>query len=117
MAIVLVVDDEPLIRMNAVDLVEQAGFVALEAANADEAIQILMGRTDIYAVFTDVQMPGSLDGIRLLKVIRDRWPPVALLVTSGQVRPQVADLPENTHFLPKPYMMGELKTHLDELIH
>ena len=68
-------------------------------------------------VFTDIQMPGSMDGLRLAAAVRKRWPPVALLVTSGQFRPGHGDLPENAHFLPKPYMFGELKTHLDELAH
>jgi CheY-like chemotaxis protein len=96
MAIVLVVDDEPLIRMNAVNLAEQAGFIVLEAANADEAIKILTGRDDIYAVFSDVQMPGSMDGVRLLKLIRDRWPPVRLVLTSGKTLPDNADLPQGS---------------------
>jgi CheY-like chemotaxis protein len=112
MTIVLVVDDEPLIRMNAVDLVEQAGFTALEAGSADEAIEILMSRNDIYAVFSDVQMPGSMDGIRLLKVIRDRWPPVRLILTSGKPLPDDADLPSGSAFLPKPYGFPELRAAL-----
>jgi len=112
MAIVLVVDDEPLIRMNAVDLVEQAGFIALEAGNADEAIRILMNREDIYAVFSDVQMPGTMDGVRLLKVIRDRWPPVRLILTSGKSLPEDTELPTGSVFIPKPYGIGNIRAAL-----
>lgn len=112
MAIVLVVDDESLIRMNAVNLVEQAGFTALEATNADEAIQILSKRNDIYAVFSDVQMPGSMDGIRLLKVIRDRWPPIRLILTSGKLLASDTYLPSGSVFIPKPYGLGELRAAL-----
>ena len=81
--VVLVVDDEVLVRTVAVDMVEQAGFEVIEASNADEAIRILESRQDIRAVFTDIQMPGSMDGLRLAQSVRDRWPPVALIVTSG----------------------------------
>jgi CheY-like chemotaxis protein len=112
MAIVLIVDDEPLILMNAINFVEQAGFTALEAANADEAIQILTKRNDIYAVFSDVQMPGSMDGVRLLKVIRDRWPPIRLILTSGKLLPTDTCLPSGSVFIPKPYGFGELRAAL-----
>lgn len=83
-AVVLVVDDSALIRMGAVDLVQCAGYEALEAQDADEAIRILESRDDIDLVFTDVQMPGTMDGIKLAHYIRNRWPPVKLIVASGQ---------------------------------
>ena len=114
---VLVVEDEALIRMHAADMIRDLGFEVIEAANADQAISLLESNSKISVMFTDVQMPGSMDGLRLAAVVRKRWPPVALLVTSGQFRPKGGDLPENTHFLPKPYIAGELKTHLDALTH
>lgn len=92
--VVLVVEDETLIRTCAVEMVEAAGFQAIAAADADEAIEILESRNDIRAVFTDVQMPGSMDGLRLAHVVRSRWPPVALIVTSGHITPTTADLPD-----------------------
>src|ERR1044071_1119629 len=101
--VVLVVEDESLIRMNAMAMVEEAGFEAIAASDADEAIQILESRSDIRAVFTDVHMPGSMDGIRLARVIRSRWPPVALIVTSGQTTVLENDLPTGGRFLRKPY--------------
>jgi two-component system, response regulator PdtaR len=82
--VVLVVEDSHIIRMCAVDLVVAAGFEALEASSADEAIQVLEGRSDIHLVFTDVSMPGSMDGIKLSHYIRKRWPPVKLIVVSGK---------------------------------
>lgn len=102
-AVVLVVEDEPLLRMMAADLVEEAGFDVLEASNADEAIAILEVRADIRIVFTDVDMPGSMDGIKLAAAIRGRWPPVELIVTSGHHRVADLTLPERGVFFEKPY--------------
>lgn len=89
MALVLVVDDEPLIRMSATAMVAQLGYDVLETDSADEAVRILESRDDIRIVFSDVQMPGTMDGLRLLKVIRDRWPPICLILTSGKPWPKV----------------------------
>jgi len=102
-AVVLVVEDNPLIRMCAVDLVLAAGFEALEAGDADEAIRILEARADIHLVFTDVTMPGSMDGIKLTHYIRDRWPPVKLIVASGKTIVEESDLPTGARFFFKPY--------------
>ncbi len=111
--VVLIVEDEPLLRMIAVEMVEAAGFVALEAARADDAIRILEQRSDIRIVFTDIDMPGSMDGLKLAAAIRGRWPPVELIVTSGQTIVQQAALPERGVFLPKPYREHEVV----ELLH
>jgi CheY-like chemotaxis protein len=82
--VILVVEDEAIVRMMAVSVAENAGFEALGAATADEAIKILESRLDIRLVFTDVNMPGSMDGLRLAHAVRNRWPPVELIVTSGR---------------------------------
>ena len=119
-AVVLVVEDSPLIRMGAVDLVTSAGFEALEASDAEEAIRILEARPDIHLVFTDVGMPGTMDGIRLSHYIRNRWPPVKLIVTSGKMTIDESRLPVGARFFPKPYdesaiveaMMGMLSSPL-----
>jgi CheY-like chemotaxis protein len=108
MTVVLVVDDEALVRMNAVDMIEEAGHEVVEAASADEALQILARRPDIEIVFSDVSMPGSMDGLRLLQVIRDRWPPIRLVLTSGKALPAGASIPVGSVFLPKPYAYGDL---------
>ncbi len=101
--VVLIVEDELLLRMDAVDMIGAAGFEALEAGNADEAIEILQGRPDVTVVFTDIQMPGSMDGLKLARAVRGRWPPIKIVATSGLVHIADADLPEGGRFLPKPY--------------
>ncbi len=102
-AVVLVVEDSAIIRMGAIDLVFSAGYEALEAGDADEAIRILESRDDIDLVFTDVQMPGTMDGIKLSHYIRDRWPPVKLMVASGAAILDESSLPVGCTFFSKPY--------------
>jgi two-component system, response regulator PdtaR len=101
-SVVLGVEDENLIRSTAMDMVEEAGFEAIAASDADEAIQILESRYDIRAVLTDVQMPGSMDGLRLARVVRNRWPPVALIVTSGRANVQESDRQRVRDFYASP---------------
>jgi CheY-like chemotaxis protein len=114
--VVLVVEDEPLVRMHAAAVIEAAGFDTVEANNADEAIAILEARKDIRIVFTDVEMPGSMDGLRLARAIRDRWPPVELVLTSGRYHPGFGHLPERGQFVPKPYTGDALVTALKNLV-
>jgi CheY-like chemotaxis protein len=101
--VVLIVEDEFLIRMDAIDMIKSAGFEVVEAESADEAILILEDRPDITVVFTDVQMPGSMDGLKLAAAIRGRWPPIKIIATSGLHDIREADLPAGSRFLPKPY--------------
>ena len=101
--VVLIVEDEPFIRMDAADAIRADGFDVLEVSNADEAIAILEVRADIAVVFTDIQMPGSMDGLKLAAAVRNRWPPIRIIATSGNVRVTPSDLPEGGRFLPKPY--------------
>src|SRR5258705_4282426 len=101
--VVLIVEDEFLLRMDAVDMIAAAGFEVVEAANADEAIKILEARRDITVVFTDIQMPGSMDGLKLARAVRGRWPPIKIVATSGPVALPETDLPECGKLLPKPY--------------
>jgi CheY-like chemotaxis protein len=101
---ILVVEDEPLLRLMAVDIVQDAGFEALAATTADEALAILEARADdVRLVFTDIQMPGSMDGLGLAHAVRDRWPPVELIVTSGRCHIGANELPARGRFIPKPY--------------
>jgi len=113
--VVLIVEDEFLIRMNAIDMIRAAGFDVVEAANADEAILILENRRDITVVFTDIQMPGSMDGLKLAAAVRGRWPPIKIVTTSGNARVTEDDLPSGSRFLPKPYSAEEIATTLREL--
>ena len=101
--------------MNSVDMIREFGFGVVEAADADEAVTLLESVSDIKVVFTDIQMAGSMDGLRLANVIRDRWPPIALLITSGRVRPPVDDMPAGARFIPKPYSPSQLREELQLL--
>jgi DNA-binding NtrC family response regulator len=96
------VDDEPLIRFATVDALEEAGFEVLEAGNADEALAVFEA-TQIDAVFTDVNMPGSTDGLGLMTRVRARAPQTRVIVTSGHVRLGAFDLASGVSFVPKPY--------------
>jgi|SRR5450432_2711501 CheY-like chemotaxis protein len=113
--IVLVVEDDHLLRLDATDMVESAGFEVIEAANADEAISILESRNDIAVVFTDIQMPGSMDGLKLARAVRGRWPPIKIVTTSGLRIIEETDLPEGGRFLPKPYSSVQVRGLLHEL--
>ena len=100
---VLVVKDQVFIRMAALDIVDQAGFDAVEADGADRAIAILETRQHIHLVFTDVDMPGSMDGNKLAHYIRERWPSIMLIVVSGKTIIAGSDLPAGAKFFSKPY--------------
>jgi CheY-like chemotaxis protein len=114
--VVLVVEDEPLMLIDALDLVTDAGFEAIGANNADEAIRILENRKDIRVVFTDVNMPGSMDGIKLAHAVRNRWPPIEIIVTSGLNLANVQELlPERGVFFPKPYTPAQVASALHRL--
>jgi CheY-like chemotaxis protein len=102
MPTVLVVEDEVMIREVVKDELEDAGYTVIVAAHADAAIAILEVRHDIHLVFTDIDMPGSMDGLKLAACVRDRWPPVHIIITTGKSRP--ATVPVNALFIPKPYV-------------
>ena len=113
--VVLIVEDEFLLRMNAVDMVGAAGFEVVAAANADEAIEILEARHDVTVIFTDIQMPGSMDGLKLARAVRGRWPPIKIIATSGHADVRETDLPEGGRFVPKPYDSAQVAGVLREL--
>ncbi len=100
---VLVVEDEPLIRLGLASLIEEAGYDVIEAADADEAIEALEADSGIRLVLTDVDMPGSMDGVRLAHHVRRKWPPVRLIVISGKVGVKPTELPAGAKFISKPY--------------
>jgi|SRR5271165_726356 len=116
-AVVLIVEDESILRELAVEFVEEAGFVALEAGDADEAVALLKARSDIAVLFTDINIPGSMDGLKLAHTVRDRWPPIKIIVASGRVRLKQSDLPPNSAFLEKPYhgktMIAQMRSMVD----
>ncbi len=100
---VLVVEDEALVRMGIVDYLEDQGFAVFEASNADEAIRLLTANADIRVLFTDIDMPGGMDGLRLAAAVRDRWPPIKIIVTSGHRKATAAQMPSDAVFFAKPY--------------
>ena len=114
-AVVLVVEDEPLLRMAAVDVVEDAGFEALEAGTAAEAAQLLESRPDIRVVFTDIQMPGGMDGMGLVRWAWGRLPPMSFLIVSGAVRPDISAMGARAQFFAKPYDTAALTGALQQL--
>ena len=114
--VVLVVEDEPIIRMSAVDALTEGGFQIVEAANADEAVPLLEARMDIRIVFTDIDMPGSMNGLTLAAAIRGRWPPVEIVLTSGHLKIALGDLPERCLFIPKPYSTSHVIATLREIV-
>jgi CheY-like chemotaxis protein len=101
-AVVLVVEDELLLRMRAVDMVEDAGFTSVEAVDADEAVAILESRSDISLLFTDIQMPGSMDGLKLAHAVHRRWPSIKIILVSGQLELADLDIPLDSRFFGKP---------------
>lgn len=113
--VVLVVEDEALIRMNSAEVIRDLGFEVIEAVDAAHAVELLESVSGITVVFTDIQMPGSMDGLLLAAVVRNRWPPIALLVTSGKLRPASSDMPAGARFISKPYLPSELKEQLHSL--
>jgi two-component system, response regulator PdtaR len=113
--VVLVVEDDVLLRWTAVAIIEDAGFDIVEAGTGIEAISILEKRSDIRTVFTDVEMPGSINGLQLAHLISTRWPSIGIMATSGQFRLRDDDLPEGARFLHKPYAVSHLTDTLREL--
>ena len=111
----LIVEDETLLRWSAVAAAQDAGFCAVEAGSAIEAIAILENRNDIRIVFTDIQMPGSMDGLKLSAFVRKRWPPVRIIVTSGKRLVEITELPDGSMFFAKPYQLDVVTTAMREL--
>lgn len=101
--ILLVVEDELLVRLDFADLAQAAGFETVEASSADEAVEILQSREDIKVMFTDIRMPGSMDGVALAHYVRDRWPPTIIVICSGNEPPEEDTLPRDARFVPKPF--------------
>jgi two-component system, response regulator PdtaR len=114
--VVLIVEDDPLLRMLAVEVVAEAGFVALEAGDADEAVSLRESRPDIFLLFTDIDMPGSMDGLKLAHAVRDCWPPVKILIVSGKVQVHSSELPSNSCFVGKPYETAAMVAKLRSLV-
>jgi CheY-like chemotaxis protein len=114
--VVLVVEDDMLLRMRAVDMVEDAGYTSVEAVDADEAVAILESRSDIALLFTDIQMPGSMDGLGLARSVHERWPPIKIILVSGQLKPTSVDIPANSRFFGKPLEAQAMIAQIQNMI-
>jgi CheY-like chemotaxis protein len=115
-AVVLVVEDEMLLRMRAVDMVEDAGYTSVEAIDADEALKILESRSDIALLLTDIQMPGSIDGLGLAHAVRERWPPIKIIVVSGALKLSDIAIPADARFFGKPLETKEMIVQMQTMI-
>lgn len=113
---VLIVEDEMLLRMRTVDIVEDAGFTPLEAVNADDALALLESRSDIELLFTDIQMPGTMNGLKLAHAVHERWPLIKIILVSGQVTPNEEDRPANSRFFGKPVEVQQMIAELQGMI-
>lgn len=113
--LILVVEDEPLILLATQDLLEDAGYRVLTAANAADAIACLEGHPDIRLVFSDIDMPGAMNGLALVACVRDRWPPIAIILTSGHQRPSEESMPTGAEFFAKPYSNRLLSNAIERL--
>jgi two-component sensor histidine kinase/CheY-like chemotaxis protein len=113
---VLVVEDEMMLRMRAVDMVEDAGFTPVEAINADDALAILESRSDIELLFTDIQMPGSMDGLKLAYAVHERWPLIKIILVSGQLKLTDGDKPADSRFFGKPLDVKQMIAELQDMI-
>ena len=116
MAAIMIVEDEPLVRSVSADLLAEAGYDVIEKQNADEAIAFLETHDDIVLVFTDVDMPGSMNGLQLARTIHARWPAIKLLITSGQAYPKPQEIPVTGRFIPKPYLWMDLTLQVRSLL-
>lgn len=108
MPVILVVEDEPLLCLDISNALRDEGHDVIATTNADDAIKVLQSRTDIRTVFTDINMPGSMDGLKLAAAVRERWPPVNIIVTSGMRAPRPDEMPAKALFIAKPYRTGDV---------
>jgi DNA-binding NtrC family response regulator len=115
-AVVLIVEDEMMLRMRAVDIVVDAGYTPLEALDAVEAVAILESRSDVVLMCTDIQMPGQMDGVGLAHAVYERWPTIKIIVVSGQLNLPQLDLPPRSRFLGKPLNAGEVIAEMRDMI-
>jgi CheY-like chemotaxis protein len=115
-AVILVVEDEMLLRMRVVDMVEDAGYTSVEAVDADQAVAILESRSDIALLFTDIQMPGAMDGLALAHSVHERWPPIKIILVSGQLKLASSDIPPDSRFFGKPLKATEMIAEMRDMI-
>lgn len=114
--VVLVVEDEMMLRMKVVDMVEDAGYTPIEAVDADEAMAVLQSRSDIVLMLTDVQMPGSMNGLQLAHAVHERWPPIKIILASGQLKLSGSDIPLDSRFFGKPLQSEDVIAEMRDML-
>jgi CheY-like chemotaxis protein len=113
--VILIVEDETLVRLSAVGMFEDAGFRMIEAANGDQALELLSADSAVQLLFTDINMPGTIDGLALARQVRARWPHIGIMVGSAKQAPQPEELPAGSRFEQKPYSPETVVRHAREL--
>lgn len=113
---ILIVEDEPIIRMCAAEMVEDAGYIALEVGDAQAAMALLEDGKPVAAVFTDINLPGGMDGLALAEEVERRWPEIRILIASGRAAPPASQLSGKVSFIPKPYGSDELLAALEAVL-
>jgi CheY-like chemotaxis protein len=113
---ILVAEDNELLRLTTSELLDDHGYTVVEARSAEEALELMEKRKDIRLLFTDIQMPPGCDGLELAREVHNRWPKVLLVITSGQVQPNRADIADHGLFIRKPYLARDLLHKIDDLI-
>jgi CheY-like chemotaxis protein len=113
--VILIVEDEALVRLSTVGILEDAGFRMIEAVNSDQALELLEMDSDVQLLFTDVNMPGTIDGLSLARQVHDRWPHIGIMIASAKSKPQPSELPAGSRFHQKPYSPDRVVKHAREL--
>ena len=116
MSVILTVEDEALISEYLGEVLGETGYTVVATSNADEAIEVLKARADVRVIITDINMPGSMDGLKLAAAVRDKWPPIKIIITTGRARPSGDQMPSGSVFVAKPYNRADLVralAHLD----
>src|ERR1700722_19965188 len=113
--VILIVEDEALVRLSAVGMLEDAGFRMIEAVNSDKALELLAADSDVQLLFTDINLPGTIDGLALARQVHDRWPRIGIIIASARSMPQPRELPAGSHFHQKPYDADAVVRHAREL--
>jgi len=116
MTTIMIVEDEPMIRHMGAEILADAGYDVIEAEDAGDALSVLEQRRDVKLLFTDVRMPGAMDGLELAERVHDRWPKIRLLVTSGHTRLSNAEVPDAGEFMPKPYNWRDLQVRVERML-
>lgn len=114
-ASILIVEDDAFVRVLGVGMLVDAGFRVIEAVDGDKALELLAADSDVQLLFTDINLPGTIDGLALARQVHDRWPHIGIIIASARPMPQLRELPAGSHFHRKPYDAEAVVRHAREL--